>query len=92
MQRSRTAPARRIRQQPAMGYCPLSSATNGLMSSKPTEPLPLISARLMSQFGYVARGANELYPALEGLMIRTSANESGKKRVVNVDDAQRRAS
>jgi hypothetical protein len=34
-------------------YLPVRSATNGLMSPKPTVPSPLMSALMMSQSGYV---------------------------------------
>ena len=37
----------------------------------------------------VAGCADQLYPALEGLVVRLGTDESGKKRVVNVDDALR---
>jgi len=45
---------------------------------------------VVEDFGYVmARSTNQLYAALKGLMIWTSANEGWQKRMVNVNDALR---
>ncbi len=45
---------------------------------------------VVENFGNVVAGcADQLYAALEGLMVRARADERGQKRMVNVDDALR---
>ena len=45
---------------------------------------------VVEDFGDIVAGRpDQFYAALEGLMVGTRADESGKKRVVNVDDALR---